>query len=131
MNVLIRAVVLDGWEVEVDDMHHIAYVQATSRDTSSHHDRSLAGTECTAVIVRTEFKLGSFNLQSVLSLTLCAIGMDGCRRKTVVEEEVVNEVRSLLALHKHQGSGWRHGNQKIVQRLLLSVPLDPDDLYGG
>ena len=54
--------------------------------------------------------------------------MNGGRRKTHVEEVVVDEVGRLLGLDEDEGTGWWHGDQEIIQSLLLGVALDPDDL---
>ena len=58
MNVLILAVVLDGWEVEVDDVHNVADVEATSRHTGSDHDGSLACLESTSALVSVKWVEG-------------------------------------------------------------------------
>jgi hypothetical protein len=69
-------------------------------------------------------------LQSILSLSLGAIGVDGGGRQTVIEQEIVNEVCSLLALDKYQSAAGRHRDQEIVESLLFGIAFDPDDLHG-
>lgn len=128
MNVLIFTVVLDSREVEVDDMHNITNVKTTSGDTSSDHDRSLACAKSTPDIVNTISESKAFDSQCVLTLALSAIRVDRGGRQTVVEQEVVDEVRSLLGLDEDQGTRRWHRDQEIVQSLLLCVALNPDDL---
>jgi len=45
MNILITTIVLNGREVKVDNVHDIANVETSCRDTSSDEDRALASTE--------------------------------------------------------------------------------------
>ena len=108
MNVLIFTVVLDGREVKVDDMHDITNVKTTSRDTGSDHDGCFASAEGTTVVVSSASEAKRVNLQSILALTLSTIGVDRGGGQTVVEQEVIDEVRRLLALDEDQGTGRRH-----------------------
>ena len=66
--------------------------------------------------------------QSILSLTLGAIRVDGGGRETHVEQVIVDEVRGLLGLDEDESAGWWHGDQEIIQSLLLCVALNPDNL---
>jgi hypothetical protein len=45
MNVLITTIVFNSREVKVDNMHDIANVETSRRDTSSDEDRALASAE--------------------------------------------------------------------------------------
>ena len=47
MNVLIEAIVLNAGKIEVDDVHHIANIQASSRYTGGNHDGSCTCAEGT------------------------------------------------------------------------------------
>jgi len=47
MNVLIKAVVLSSWEIEVDDVHNVTNVKPTGRDTSGDKDWALASAKGT------------------------------------------------------------------------------------
>lgn len=49
-------------------------------------------------------------LQSIFTLALSAVRVNRCGWEPVVEEEVINEVGSLLALDKDQSTTWRHGD---------------------
>ena len=42
VNIFIKAVVLNSREIEVDDMHNVSNVKATSRHASGNHDWGLA-----------------------------------------------------------------------------------------
>lgn len=113
MNVLIFTVVVDRREIEVDDVHDVAYIKTSTGNTSGDHDGSFARAECT---------------DCIFALALSTIGVDGGGRQTTVEEVVVNEVCRLLGSNKHHGArGWQ-GDEKIIKSLLLGVVLDPDDL---
>lgn len=129
MNVFIEAVVLDGWKIEIDDVHDIANVKASSRDTSSDHDRGFASLEgTTADISQVKRGRGNF-LQSIFSLTLGAIRVDGGGWQAHVEEVVINEVSGLLGLDEDEGARRWHGDQKIVESLLFGIALNPDNLH--
>lgn len=69
------------------------------------------------------------DLQSIFTLALGAVRVDRGRRKTVVEEKVIDEVRSLLGLDEYQCARGRHGDQEIVKSLLFGVTLYPNDLF--
>ena len=47
VDVLVHAIVLDVGTIVVDDMHDVADVETTSRDTGGDHDGRLASSECT------------------------------------------------------------------------------------
>jgi len=41
---------------------------------------------------------------------------------------VIHEVCSLLGANKHESAGGRHRDKKVVESLMLSMRLSPDDL---
>ncbi len=45
MDILVNATVGGAWEIVVDNMHDVLNIQATSGDTCSNQDWSLAGAE--------------------------------------------------------------------------------------
>jgi hypothetical protein len=47
MNVFILTVVLDGRQIEVDDVHDVANIEATSGNTGSDHDGGFTSLEGT------------------------------------------------------------------------------------
>lgn len=47
MDILVNATVGGAWEIVIDNMHHVLDIQATSGDTCSNQDWSLAGAEST------------------------------------------------------------------------------------
>ena len=69
------------------------------------------------------------DLQSIFTLTLSSIRVNGSRRETHVEEIVINKVGSLLGLDEDESARRWHGDQEIVKSLLLGITLDPDDLW--
>jgi hypothetical protein len=54
----------------------------------------------------------------------------GCRGKSLIEQEVVDIVNLLFAIHEDQGSGGPKAQKEVVKSLLLVVVLNPDNLGG-
>ena len=54
--------------------------------------------------------------------------MNGCGRKTLVEQEVIDNVHAFLGSAKDQSSGRWRSDEEVVKSLLLLVLLNPDDL---
>jgi hypothetical protein len=116
VDVFVFAVVLDIRHVVVDDVHDVTNIKTSTTDTSCNEDGAAAVAE---------------RSQGVLAFALGAIRVDGCRRKPVVEEVVVDEIDGLLRANKHQGAGRRHGDEKVVEGLHLLRVLDPNDLLSN
>lgn len=116
MDVFVLAVVINGWQIEVDDMHHVLDINTSSRNTSGDKNGRSTFLEST---------------QCVLPLSLSSVGMNGSRRQTIVEEEVVNEVSSFLRANKNKSASGRAGNEQVVQRLLFLVLVDVNNLSVG
>jgi hypothetical protein len=130
MYVFILAVMVSGWEVEVDDVHHVAgtlsamssldanvdslpNVQTTSRNRSCNHDGLKARLE---------------RSERILTFTLGAIRVNRGGWEAHIVKVIVQEVGHLLGANKDQGSGRRHGDEEVVKRLLLLVLVNPENL---
>lgn len=55
--------------------------------------------------------------------------MNGGTREPHVVQIVIQEVSLALIVDKHQGARRRHGDQQIIERLLLDLLVREDDLW--
>lgn len=46
----------------------------------------------------------------------------------MIEQEVINEISSLLGLYKDQGTARWHRDEKVIEGGLFCMALNPDDL---
>lgn len=56
--------------------------------------------------------------------------MHGRRGKSLIEQEVIDIVNLLFAIHEDQGSGGLKAQKEVVKGLLLVEVLNPDNLRG-
>lgn len=112
MSVFFDTTVVHGGKVVVDDVHHIANINTTSGNSSCNQNRR---------ITRAESSHRSF------SLLLCAVTMDGSDRKLHVEEEIIQVVRFLAAVHEDDGANSGHFLQEPNKKLALLMSLSLED----
>lgn len=112
MGVLFDATVHGGWNVKVDDVHHVADVNAASSYTGGDENRRHAGSE------------GS---ESSLSLGLTAVTVHGSHREAHMEKEVVETVDFAAAVAEDDGANTRHLLKQLHERLLLFFRCGLDD----
>lgn len=113
MSILFNTTVLRRWEVVVDDMHNIMNVEATSRDACSDQDGILTQTE---------------RANTILTLTLGAIAMNGDAGEVLVEQKVVKLVSSTLAIDEDDGTSRRGRQEQVLYSTTLHGCLNIDDI---
>lgn len=65
------------------------------------------------VSMATRYRRG-VDLHGILSLELCSVGVDRGGWKTLVEQEVVDDVYALLGATEDQGSCRWRGDQQVI-----------------
>jgi hypothetical protein len=68
------------------------------------------------------------NLQSIFTLALSAIRVNGSHRQALVVDEVVNRVALELGVGEHQDATGLLREDEVEQSLVLLVLVDEDDL---
>lgn len=71
------------------------------------------------------------SLHGILTLKLSALGVDGSNWKLHVVEVVVKDIDGVNVVDEDQSTAWGKGQQQIVERTLLHVIVNPDNLDGG
>lgn len=103
---------VDGREIVVDDVLHIADVNTTGRHAGGDEDGGNAGAE------------GS---HGSLPLLLGAIRVHGSAREAFMEEEVVQLVSHAFIVDEDDGPARLQRAQEVLNGLALQIRLDVDD----
>ena len=111
MSVLLNAAMLDGRKIVVDDVHNILHIDATGHNSSSDQDGRNASSK---------------GAESMLTLKLGPVGMDGSDRKTNVVAEAIEVVNFRASVAENDGAVTSHVPEQTqdVVSLLRLLTLD-------
>jgi hypothetical protein len=112
MNIIVNV----GRQVVVDHVSDIRNIQASGGYSSSDKDGATSGSE---------------HLQSLFTLPLSAVTVDGSGREALVDEEVRQRVGHTLGLNKDQGKASTVGVEDIQENRALVGVLDVLNLLGN